>query len=397
MDFTSGHYDVIVVGIGGMGSATVYQLARRGLKVLGLERYSIPNQMGSSHGMTRIMRLAYYQNPAYVPLVRRAYDLWRSLQDETGEQILYVTGSIDAGPKGSRIVEGSRKSCELNGLPYEILTSSELTARFPGYRLPPEILAVLQPDGGFLLPERCIVSHVTMAQAHGACIHAHEQVLNWKPSGNGVQVTTDRATYFADRLVITSGAWSSKLIDGLSKVIVPERQVMVWFQPRRPELFTPERFPVFNLMVEEGHYYGCPIFGVPGFKFGRSHHLSEKVDPDTINRECNLHDEQVIRKYAELFFPEGAGPTMALATCMYANTADENFIIDIYPDYPQVSFAAGFSGHGFKFCSLVGEIMADLIEYGETHHDIQMFRSERLKGLLHQPEINNDVIKAQVS
>jgi sarcosine oxidase len=191
-------------------------------------------------------------------------------------------------------------------------------------------------------------------------------------------VTTEHDTYFAERLIITAGAWSSQLIDKLSTIITPERQVVAWFKPHRPELFTPEVFPVFNLITEQGHYYGCPTFGVSeGFKFGRSHHRNEKVDPDTMNRNCNKFDEQIIRKYAEEFFPDGSGLTLALSTCIYSNTIDEDFIIDVHPDYSQVSIAAGFSGHGFKFCSLVGEIMADLAEKGKTFEDIEMFRLNR--------------------
>lgn len=381
----SKHYDVIVIGVGGMGSATVYQLAQRGLKVLGIDQYSIPNKMGSSHGITRIIRLAYYQNPAYVPLVRRAYTLWQELQNQTGEQVLYVTGSIDAGYPQSKIVEGSRKSCGLHNLPYEIMTSSEVTARFPGYHLPSNTLAVLQPDGGFLLAESSISSLVSLAQVHGAHIHEHEQVISWMSSGDGVKVTTDRATYFAARLVITAGPWFSKLVQGFSQVVTPERQVIAWFQPYQPELFTPNRFPVFNLMLDEGHYYGIPIFGSSGFKFGRSHHLSEKVAPDSMERECSPKDEQVIRKYAESFFPEGSGQTISLATCIYTNTTDENFIIDTCPDFPQVFLAAGFSGHGFKFCPVIGEILADLVESGRTTHEIEMFGLKRFINAPLQP------------
>jgi sarcosine oxidase len=371
------HYDVIVVGVGGMGSATVYQLAKRGRRVLGLERFDIPNDQGSSHGITRIIRLAYYEHPSYVPLLRRAYELWRELEKTVGEQILHVTGSLDAGPPGSQVFEGSRRSCEEHGLPYAVLTSAELTRRFPGYRLPSETVAILQPEGGFLLPERCIVDHVLAAQALGAEVHGRERVLGWQPRAAGVQVTTDRGVYEADRLVITAGAWASELLDNLAGLAIPERQVLAWLQPRRPELFTPDRFPVFNLVVPEGRYYGFPVFGVPGFKLGKYHHLSEAVDPEKLDRECYPSDEAILRELAERYFPDGAGPTMALKVCMFTNSPDEHFVVDRHPTYPQVSFAAGFSGHGFKFCSVIGEIMADLAEAGATRHDIALFRRSR--------------------
>jgi sarcosine oxidase len=372
------HYDVIVIGVGGMGSATLYHLARRGRKVLGLERYNIPHEMGSSHGITRIIRLAYYEHPSYLPLLRRAYALWRELQQLAGEQLLFITGSLDAGPPGSAVFEGSRQTCELYRLAHEILTGAQLNQRFPGYRLPPETMAVFQPEGGFLTPERCIVAHVLLAQAHGADIHAREPVLGWEPVGDGVRVCTDRAAYEADKLVIAAGAWAAKLAPSLAGVVVPERQVLGWFQPLRPDLFVPERFPVFNLLVEEGRYYGLPIYGVPGFKLGRYHHLGETVDPDRIDRECYPRDEQVLRTFTKRYFPDAAGPTMALRACMFTNTPDEHFILDRHPDYPQVCIASPCSGHGFKFCSVVGEIMADLAEHGDTRHDIAMHRLPRL-------------------
>jgi sarcosine oxidase len=372
------HYDVIVIGVGGMGSATLYHLARRGRKVLGLERYNIPHEMGSSHGITRIIRLAYYEHPSYLPLLRRAYELWREVQQLAEEQLLFITGSLDAGPPGSTVFEGSRQTCALYSLAHEVLTGAQLNQRFPGYRLPRETMAVFQPEGGFLTPERCIVAHVMLAQAHGADIHAREPVLAWEPVGNRVRVRTDRATYEADKLVLAAGAWAAKLAAPLAGLAVPERQVLGWFQPLRPEYFAPERFPVFNLLVEEGRYYGLPIYGIPGFKLGRYHHLDEAVDPDAIDRECYPRDEQVLRTFAERYFPDAAGPTMALRACMFTNTPDEHFILDRHPDHPQVCIASPCSGHGFKFCSVVGEIMADLAERGETRHDIAMHRLQRL-------------------
>jgi sarcosine oxidase len=237
---------------------------------------------------------------------------------------------------------------------------------------------VLQPEGGFLTPERCIVSHVRIAQGFGAEIHACERVLNWEPLSEGVMVKTDHGVYESDRLIVTAGSWVSKLVEGLAGLAVPERQVLAWLQPHRPELFLPERFPVFNLAVEEGRYYGLPVFSIPGFKFGCWHHLNETVDPDLVDRSSKLRDERLLRSFAERYFPEGSGPTMSLKVCMFTNTADEHFILDLHPQYPQVCIGSPCSGHGFKFCSVVGEIMADLAERGETRHDISMHRLKRL-------------------
>jgi sarcosine oxidase len=370
-------YDAIVLGVGGMGSAALYHLARRGRRVLGLERFDVPHELGSSHGVTRIIRLAYYEHPSYVPLLRRAYALWRELERGAGERLLLVTGSVDAGPPGSVVFEGSRRSCEAHGLPHEVLTGAELSRRFPGYRLPPETMAVLQPEGGFLLPERCIVAHVTAAQARGAEVHARERVLGWEPRSGGVRVETERGRYEADRLVVTAGAWAGALIPELAGLAVPERQVLAWFQPRRRTSFTPARFPVFNVLVEEGRYYGLPVYGVPGFKVGRYHHLGEQGDPDRIDRAPHPADEELLRAFAGRYFPDGAGPTMALKVCLFTNTPDEHFIVDHHPRHPEVVVASPCSGHGFKFCSVIGEIVADLAERGETAHDIALFRLGR--------------------
>jgi sarcosine oxidase len=374
----SGRYDVIVVGVGGMGSATSYYLARRGKRVLGLERFGIPHAMGSSHGHTRIIRLAYYEHPSYVLLLKRAYELWREIQQAVGERLLHITESIDAGPEDSWVFKGSWESCKLHDLPHEVLTGAELHRRYPGYHLPADHLALVQPEGGFLTPEKCIVSYVMAAQARGAEIHARERVLEWEPLEGGVRVRTDRGLYEADKLVVTAGAWDGELLDVLDGLAVPERQVLAWLQPTRPERFRADVFPVFNLLVDEGRFYGFPVFGVPGFKFGKYHHLEQMVDPETVDREAHDYDEQLLRDFAERYFPDGCGPTMDLQSCMFTNTPDNHFVLDLHPEYPQVSFASPCSGHGYKFASVIGEIMADLAETGITRHDISLFRLDRL-------------------
>jgi sarcosine oxidase len=218
---------------------------------------------------------------------------------------------------------------------------------------------------------------VVAAQALGAEIHGHEKVLEWEPLEGGVRVRTDRGAYEADKLVVTAGAWEGELVDVLGGLAVPERQVLAWLQPARPEYFRAENFPVFNLLVDEGRFYGFPVHGVPGFKFGKYHHLEEVVDPDEMDRGTHDRDEKVLRDFAERYFPDGCGPTMDLQPCMFTNTPDNHFVIDVHPEYPQVAFASPCSGHGFKFASVVGEIMADLAENGLTRHDISLFRLDR--------------------
>ena len=371
-------YDVIVVGVGGMGSAVVCHLARRGLKVVGLEQFDIPHEMGSSHGISRIIRLAYWEHPGYVPLLRRAYQLWHELEKEVDERLLFITGGIDAGEEASDTVKGALLSCKIHDLPHEQLDAAALSRRFPGYHLASGLVAVYQPDAGFLLPERCIVAHVMAAQRLGAVVHARERVTGWQAQDESVLVTTNRASYQARKLIIAAGAWASKMVPALEHLAVPERQVLIWTQPLRPEYFRLGAFPVFNMEAPEGRFYGLPVYGVPGFKFGKYHHRSQRVDdPDHMDRECHMEDEEVLRAGLRRYFPDANGPTMAMKTCLFTNSPDEHFIIDRLEDSPQVAVAAGFSGHGFKFCSVVGEIMAELVLEGSTSLDIGMFRLNR--------------------
>jgi sarcosine oxidase len=370
-------FDVIVVGVGGMGSATVYHLAQRGAKVLGLEQFDIPHEMGSSHGFSRIIRLAYAEHPDYVPLLQRAYELWRELERHSGERLLIITGGIDAGAPDSATVRGALESCAIHELAHEALDAASLERRFPGYRLPSDMVGVYQPDAGFLLPERCIVAHVEAARTLGAEVHARERVLGWHINGKHVSVKTNRATYEARKMIVAAGPWARTVLPELKELAVPERQVLIWTQPLRPEHFRLGAFPVFNMEAPEGRFYGLPVYGVPGFKLGKYHHRCERVDPDQMDRDCRPEDEEVLRGGIRRYFPDADGPTMDMKSCLFTNSPDEHFILDLHREYPQVAMAAGFSGHGFKFCSVVGEIMTDLALGGRTRFDINMFRLSR--------------------
>lgn len=355
-------YDTIIVGVGGMGSAAAWQLARRGQRILALEQFDIPHAQGSSHGVTRIIRLPYYEDPAYVPLLRRAYMLWRELERVSGERVLHITGSLDGGPEDGGLFQGALRSAQLHNLAHEILDPSEVAARFPAYTMPAGFRFLYQPEGGFVASERAIVAHVNAALAAGAHIRAREQLLSWDAptDGEGVHVTTTQGSYHAGNIIFTAGAWMAELLPILTRLAVPERQVLAWLQPSRPEIFKPDRFPVFNLDVEEGRYYGLPIFEVPGFKFGRYHHKGEVGKAGQIRRPADAQDERLLRQFAARYFPTGNGPTMALRDCMFTNTPDEHFIIDRHPERKQVILASPCSGHGYKFCSVIGEILADL-------------------------------------
>jgi sarcosine oxidase len=374
-------YDVIIAGIGGMGSAAAWQLARRGLRVLGLEQYDIPHSHGSSHGVSRIIRLPYYEHPAYVPLLQRAFALWREAQAASGRELMVTTGSIDASPEDDPLFQGALTSARLHDLPHEVLTGAAVNERFPGYKLPGDHRAIYQPQGGLIASERSIVAHVELAQAQGADIRAREKLLHWEahPGGEGVEIVTSKGRYKAARLVVTAGAWMADLVPQLAGIALPERQVLAWLQPKRPDYFGPDRFPVFNLQVEEGRYYGLPVYDVPGFKFGRYHHQNETGAAGSISREPDAADETLLRAFGERYFPAGSGATMALRSCMFTNTPDEHFILDHHPNHAQVVLASPCSGHGFKFCSVIGEIIADLASGdGTTRHDIGFLGLGRL-------------------
>lgn len=371
---TRDSYDVIVLGVGGMGSSAVYHLAKRGVDVLGIEQYDVPHGRGSSHGDTRIFRLTQPEHPSYVPLAERARTLWRDLEAESGERLLTETGSIRAGPADAAHVSAAIESCAANDVTHEVLSGEELRERFPGYELPDDHRCVYQPNGGFLACERAISTHVNLAHEHGGTVHARERVLEWTPRERGVEVRTNRGTYEADRLVVTAGAWAGKHMPLLENALSPQRRVMAWLQPTEPAKFTPDTFPVFNVDVPEGEFYGFPVADRPGFKFGYTPSNPHSIDPDDWDDEPTLEDERRLRQLPENHFPAASGPTLRLATCIVTRSLDGHFYLDTHPEYPHISIAAGFTGHGFKFASVVGEVLTDFATDGDTDNQIAVHR-----------------------
>jgi sarcosine oxidase len=371
-------FDVIVAGTGAMGAQTCWHLARRGKRVLGLDRFDIPNAMGSSHGVHRIIRLAYFEHPLYVPILRRAYSLWRETEQLAGEQLLFVTGSMDIGPEGSAVISGSLESCRVHNLDHELLSADEVHRKYPGYRLPANFRAVYQLEGGFVASERAIVTAVNLAMQAGAVIHGREALIDFAPlAGGGVRVRTDRSTYEAGHLVVAAGAWIGELVPALKTFAVPERQVLGWFRPKVPDHYRLGAFPVSNLKSDAGHFYQFPVWNVPGFKIGLYHHLGEKGAAHTLSREPNARDEAALRRGVEQFFPDAGGDILALRTCIFTNTPDEHFVIDHMPGFPEVIVASPCSGHGFKFSSAIGEILADMATGLAPHFDLAPFSMAR--------------------
>jgi sarcosine oxidase len=370
-------FDVIVVGLGGMGSAALSHLAERGQRVLGVERFEPGHAHGSSHGLTRIIRLAYFEHPSYVPLLRRAFELWRDLERGLAEPLLHVTGGLDVGPAGGVVFEGSLRSCTEHGLPHEVLDAGALAKRFGAWHPAPDAMAVYQPDAGFLTPERCIAAHLARAERAGATIRTHEQVLGLDPAPGGVRVRTNHGEYEAAQVVLTAGPWMGDLAPALRARLVPERQVLGWFSIADRPAFAPDAFPVFVLEAQEGVFYGFPEYQVPGFKLGKYHHRFEAVHPDEVSRDVSADDEAALRLATSRYFPSANGPLHAATTCLFTNTPDEHFVIDRSPEMPEVLLVSACSGHGFKFCSVIGEIAADLVTRGRTTHEIDLFSLRR--------------------
>lgn len=378
-------YDVIVVGLGGMGSAAAYHLAGRGKKVLGLEQYEPAHDQGSSHGESRIIRQAYFEGTEYVPLVLRAYELWERLERETDEDLMSLVGGLMIGRRDGELVSGSVASAEAHVLPYEILDSSELQRRFPVFAPDPEMVALYEERAGFLRPEASVKAHLDRATSLGAELHFEEPVLSWEASASGDRVTVETASgsYEAERLVISAGSWAPKLLADMQLPLEVERLVMHWFEPEDIELFSPGRLPIWILEPDDGNrFYSFPLAnGERSVKAAFFRAGSIPCNPETIDREVREEETEFLRSYLAKYVPALAGRSLEAKTCMYTNTPDQHFVISLHPDHRQVAIACGFSGHGFKFCSVVGEILADLATEGETKHPIDLFSPTRLTNL----------------
>jgi sarcosine oxidase len=369
-------YDVAVIGLGATGSAALHQLAHRGLRVLGVERFAPGHDRGSSHGETRIIRLGYFEHPSYVPLLRRTYALWRELEAASRQKLVHITGIAEIGPPEGELVKGTLAASRMHGLPHEVLDAAETMRRFPAFqRLPPPYVGVVQPDGGFVTVEPAIAAQVALAQAAGAEVRTVVTVNAVTPHGDGVRLSTSGGDVEADKAIVAAGPWVKALAPELPVRVT--REVFAWFAPRDPALFTPERFPVFLLESRHGMHYGFPQHGTPGVKIAKHHHRDETVDPDRVDRAVTAADEALIRPMLADHIPMLDAAIVAAKTCLYTVTPDHDFIIDRLPHAPNVIVASPCSGHGFKFAPVIGEILAQLATEGATPHDISRFRLAR--------------------
>lgn len=352
-----------------MGSAAAYHLAQRGARVLGLDRFRPPHAFGSSHGQTRIIREAYFEHPAYVPLVQRAYTLWHELESKSGTKLFLQTGGLMIGASDGVVVSGSRLSAQTHRLPFEELSAAEVRRRFPALRPAENMVGILEPRAGILFPEKCVAAH--LAHATKAQLNYDEQLIRWKVDNGGVHLITDKGEYSCANLVLSAGSWIKQLVPELPMMI--ERQVLFWFAADQPQLFQPNRCPIHLWEQSPGKYfYSFPDLGT-GVKVA-GHHEGEITEPEKINRTVLPYEVAKMRKIVQPYLPSLTDRCLESVVCMYTNTPDGHFLIDRHPAHPQVLLVSPCSGHGFKFSAAIGETVADLILNGQSKFDLSLFR-----------------------
>lgn len=369
--------DVIVIGLGAMGSATLYELSRRGVRALGLDQFAPPHTQGSTHGRTRIIREAYFEHPLYVPLVRRAYELWDELERESERTLFHRTGGLMIGPADGAIVDGSRRSAVEQDVPHEMLTPDEVRRRWPVYDPPDDHAALYELRAGLLLPEACVETYLELARRNGAATRTAERVLSWHADGEGVAVTTGSAIYRAGRVVFTVGPWLRELVPNVPLPLTVERQMFHWFEPTaRRELHHATRCPLGLWEFERDRMVATfPDLG-DGVKAG-VHHEGEATSPATVRRSTTPEEDAEIRDILLRLMPAAAGRQLEARVCLYTNTPDRDFLIDTHPSQPAALLVSPCSGHGFKFASAIGEIVADIATGGQCDFDLTPFRLDR--------------------
>ena len=368
-------YDAIVIGAGGMGSATAYCLAKSGADVLVLEQFQRGHTFGSSHGETRIIRF-FYDKAFYTELMKTAYAEWRNLESVSGKSLLFITGSVGIGAKGNPYGRAARQSLDAAGVESEWWDAAQLAERFPQFRGTDDMDILWQRDTGFLRAAECVSTHLQLAEQHGATVREETRVtcLDWQRDVPTVQ--TEDGQFHGRKVVVTAGAWVGTLLAELDLPLTVTKQQVCYYQPANSDCFQPDRFPVFTESTPEGEFiYGIPVFGRSGLKIAR-HGRGQVISPDTRERTPDADYIAYIDAYVQGRMPE-LGKARRAEVCLYTETPDEDFIIDAHPNCPNVLIAAGFSGHGFKFCALVGRIMSELVRDGETGFDIHPFRIDR--------------------
>ena len=378
------HFDAIVIGTGAMGAATLMHLAARGARVCGLDRFPPGHDRGSSHGQTRLIRMAYFEHPDYVPLLRRAYELWHELEELAGRPLLVESGLLMAGPPDGEVVAGALASAAIHGLPVERLTCGEAMARWPAFQLPEDWAAVHEARGGYLFVEECVRAHASEAVRLGARIEHGSAVRGWRTVGSAehgghVVVETDHGSYAADRLVVTAGAWAADLLRLPTLSLQVLRKSLFWYQPEATAAVdhTAGHLPCFAFDGPTGFFYGFPAIDARGVKIAEHSGGTPVTDPLHVDRGIDLHEQARVEAVFAAHLPGACGGLADHAACLYTMSPDGHFVVGHHPQHDRVAIAAGFSGHGFKFASVMGEILADLTLEGTTSHPIGFLSPNR--------------------
>jgi sarcosine oxidase len=383
-------FDVIVVGLGAAGSAALARLARRGVRVLGIDRFNVPHAHGSSHGFTRLVRLAYFEHPDYVPLLRRAQVLWRELETLSSRSLLHLTGAIYVGRPDGELIRGSLAAAREHGLEHELLDRDELARRYPQLRAQEDEVAFAERAAGYVLCEPAIAAQVDIALRHGAVVRTSEPVVRWSADAHGVQVQTAAGRFDAERLIVASGAWTSVLLPNLGWNLTVTRQVMAWVWPKRPERFALGTWPCWVVErrerrdgqeIVDGVHYGFPIAADGSTGLGMKlalHRAGAVVDPERVDRTVDPGETAALREFLRRTIPDADGDVVSLRTCLYTNAPDGHFVIDRHPEHERVIVASPCSGHGFKFAPAIGEALADLAEHGRTELPIDFLSARRM-------------------
>lgn len=374
-------YDVAVAGLGGIGSAILADCAARGSRAIGLEQFARGDALGSSSGRSRLIRKAYFEDAAYVPLLLRAYDLWRELERETDSPILQTIGLLLVGEENGQVVRGSLGAARQHGLRVESLGQNEILSRYPMLKLDEGEIGVFEPDGGVLNPERAVAAQIALAERRGAEVRFGSALKSWRADGDGFAIqTADQTIILARRLILALGPWFKVTLDSLGVSIRVQRNVQVWFAPRT-DAYAAGRFPAFLL---ERKTLPAPLYGFPDFGDGLKaafHGFGELTEADHVDREIDLaRDVAPLARSLENWMPGASGEVSDAKACLYSRTPDEHFVIDRHPAFPNLVLCGGFSGHGFKFAPVVGEIAAELALDGGTRHQIDFLSLKRFLG-----------------
>jgi sarcosine oxidase len=382
-------FDVIVLGLGAAGSATLYQLAKRGAKVLGIDRYAPPHAQGSTHGDTRVTRLAIGEGVHYTPLAKRSHQIWRELEAATGQELLTECGGLilSSGPDekmfhGASFFPTTVAAARRHGIPHELLAAADIRRRFPPFAIDDSTRGYFEPSAGFVRPEACVRAQLAQAEKHGAAVLRDEPVEGIEQSGSSVQVTTAKSRYAADRLVVAAGPWLTELLPELARHFKVYRQVLYWFDVEvNFAAFTPDKFPIFIWeLPEDGRgIYGFPAIDGPrgGFKISTEQYL-ETTTPATVARDVT--PAEIATMVRELVAPhiKGVGATCVKAvTCLYTVTRDFGFVIDSHPELNRIIIASPCSGHGFKHSAALGEAIGDLAAGQPSRFDLSAFTLAR--------------------